>query len=316
MKLYLSVTFCRRILNGLCRSTLQAAPGINMDKEFKGWMSGLAGVLIFSGSLPATRLALTAFDPLFLTLARAAIAGVLAVLILWFLRQPWPARGNKRSLLLVALGVVVGFPLLSALALRHVSAAHALVFGGLLPIATVIFSVLRGDRNPRWLFWLFSLSGSCVVVGFALLQGANVPAFDDLLMLAAIIVCGMGYAEGARLARQMGGWQVICWALVLALPLMLPLCLWTLPGNLQQATLPAWLSLGYVSLFSMLIGFFFWYRGLAQGGVAAISQLQLLQPFFGFGLAALLLGESISTTMLVSALVVALCVFGARRAVT
>jgi len=209
--------------------------------------------------------------------------------------------------------VVVGFPLLIALALRHVSSAHATVFVGLLPVVTVIFSVLRGDKNPRWLFWLFSLSGSLVVAGFAMGQGVSVSASDDLLMLIAVIVCGLGYAEGARLARRMGGWQVICWALVLSLPMMLPLCLWMLPGNFQQAAWPALLSLGYVSLCSTLLGFFFWYHGLAHGGIASVSQLQLLQPFFGLGLAAVLLGEHVSTMMVAAALAVALCVVGARR---
>lgn len=289
---------------------------MNMDKRFKGWASGLMGVLIFSGTLPATRVAVATFDPVFFTFARAAIAGVLAALLLLVLRQPRPARSDNRALLLVALGVVVGFPLLVALALRHVSSSHATVFVGLLPVATVIFGVLRGDKNPRGLFWLFSLSGSLVVAGFAMGQGISVSVIDDLLMLAAIIVCGLGYAEGARLARRMGGWQVICWALVLSLPLMLPLCLWTLPGNFQQAAWPALLSLGYVSLFSTLLGFFFWYRGLAVGGIAAISQLQLLQPFFGLGLAAVLLGEQVSMAMIASVLAVALCVVGARRFAT
>ena len=271
------------------------------------------GVLIFSGTLPATRVAVATFDPVFFTLARAAIAGVLAALLLLVLRQPRPARSDRRALLVVAFGVVVCFPLLIALALRHVSSAHATVFVGLLPVATVIFSVLRGDKNPRWLFWLFSLSGSLVVAGFAVGQGIQVSASDDLLMLIAVIVCGLGYAEGARLARRMGGWQVICWALVLSLPMMLPLCLWTLPSNFQQAAWPALLSLGYVSLCSTLLGFFFWYRGLALGGIASISQLQLLQPFFGLGLAAVLLGEHISATMIAAVLAVALCVVGARR---
>jgi drug/metabolite transporter (DMT)-like permease len=292
------------------------AAGMNMDKSFKGWLSGFLGVLIFSGTLPATRVAVIAFDPVFVTFARAAIAGMLAALILLLLRQPFPARSDMRSLLVVALGAVIGFPLLLALALRHVSAAHATVFIGLIPMNTAIFSVLRGDRNPRRLFWVFSVSGSLVVAGFAVRQGISVSAMDDLLMLAAIILCGLGYAEGARLARSMGGWQVISWALVLSLPLMLPLSLWTLPGNFQHASWPALLSLAYISLFSMLIGFFFWYHGLALGGTASVSQLQLLQPFFGLALAALLLGEHVSMMMIASALAVALCVLGARRFAT
>lgn len=281
--------------------------------ELKGWGSGMLGVLIFSGTLPATRVAVATFDPIFFTLARAALAGLVAALILLLMRQSRPPRGDYSALLVVALGVVVGFPLLLALALRHVSAAHATVFVGLLPMLTVIFSVLRGGENPRRIFWIFSISGSLVVAGFALGQGIEVSLFDDLIMLLAVIVCGLGYAEGARLAQRLGGWQVICWALVIALPLMLPLSLWTLPDNLQQATWPAWLSLVYVTLFSMLIGFFFWYQGLALGGVASVSQLQLLQPFLGFGLAALLLGEHVSTYMIASALAVALCVAGAKH---
>jgi len=273
----------------------------------------MLGVLIFSGTLPATRVAVATFDPIFFTLARASIAGVLAVMILLLMRQSLPARSDYRALLVVALGVVVGFPLLAALALRHVSAAHATVFVGLLPIMTVIFSVLRGGENPRWMFWLFSISGSLVVAGFAAGQGIQVSLLDDLLMLLAVTLCGLGYAEGARLAHRLGGWQVICWALVIALPLMLPLSLWTLPGNLQQVSWPAWLSLAYVTLFSMLIGFFFWYHGLARGGIASVSQLQLLQPFFSLGLAALILGEHVSAAIVASALAVALCVVGAKR---
>jgi drug/metabolite transporter (DMT)-like permease len=295
-------------------STLTKQNGdLKMVKGLNGWSSGLIAVLIFSGTLPATRVAVATFDPVFFTLARAAIAGMIALLILLLMRQSRPARSDFSALLVVAVGVVAGFPLLTALALKHVSAAHATVFVGLLPITTVIFSVLRGTQNPRGLFWLFSILGSLAVASFAFGQGLEVALLDDVLMLVAVIICGLGYAEGARLAQRLGGWQVICWALVLALPLMLPLALWTLPAHLEATPWPAWLGLSYVTLFSMLLGFFFWYHGLAQGGVASVSQLQLLQPFFGLGLAALLLGEQVSTSMFAAALGVALCVAAAKR---
>lgn len=284
-----------------------------MGKELNGWISGLMGVLIFSGTLPATRVAVATFDPVFFTLARAAIAGMIALVILILMCQTWPARSNFRALLVVAIGVVIGFPLLTALALKHVSSAHATVFIGLLPITTVIFSVLLGAKNPHWLFWLFSVSGSVVVIGFALGNGVEITLLEDALMLFAVIICGLGYAEGARLAQHLGGWQVICWALVLALPLMLPLSVWTLPSHLDATPWSAWIGLSYVTLFSMLLGFFFWYHGLARGGVAAVSQLQLLQPFFSLGLAALLLGEQVTLSMFVAALAVALCVVAAKR---
>ncbi|OCR25885.1 transporter [Pseudomonas syringae] len=289
-------------------------PAIHADtKPASGWLNGLIGVVIFSGSLPATRLAVMQFDPVFLTVARANIAGVLALGLLMLLRQRRPATHQLVPLAIVAMGVVVGFPLLTALALQYVTSAHSIVFVGLLPLATAVFGVLRGGERPRPVFWLFSVLGSALVVGFAVSQGLSVAPAGDILMLLAILACGLGYAEGARLSKTLGGWQVICWALVLALPVMAPLA-WALsPPSFSGIDLPAWLSLGYVSVFSMLIGFVFWYRGLAQGGIAAVGQLQLLQPFFGLTLAATLLHEQVSIGMLGVCLAVILCVAGAKR---
>jgi drug/metabolite transporter (DMT)-like permease len=288
-----------------------------MDKTTSGWLSGLIGVVIFSGSLPATRVAVTGFDPVFLTLARASIAGLLALALLFVFRQKRPARDDIASLFIVSFGVVVGFPLLTALALRHITSAHSIVFVGLLPLATAVFAVLRGGERPRPAFWFFSCLGSVLVAGFSLsnslASGLGASLAGDLLMLGAIIVCGLGYAEGAALSRKLGGWQVISWALVLSLPLMLPLAFFTGPQTLAGIDPQAWGGLAYVSLFSMLIGFIFWYRGLALGGIAAVGQLQLLQPFFGLVLAATLLHEEVSPAMIAITLVVVLCVAGARK---
>lgn len=284
-----------------------------MDKTASGWVNGFIGVLIFSGSLPATRVAVMDFDPIFLTTARAAIAGLLGLAMLLLFRQKRPQRGDLLSLAIVALGVVVGFPLLTALALKHVTTAHSIIFVGLLPLATAIFGVLRGGDRPRPAFWLFSCVGSALVAGFALTQGVTASPVGDGLMLAAIVACGLGYAEGAALSRKLGGWQVICWALTLSLPIMLMLTFATLPPSFAGVGSNAWIGLAYVSLFSMLIGFVFWYRGLAQGGIAAVGQLQLLQPFFGLTLAATLLHEQVSSLMVVVTLGVVLCVFGAKK---
>jgi drug/metabolite transporter (DMT)-like permease len=292
---------------------MQRTASLQQTPSLAGWLNGLIGVVIFSGSLPATRLAVAQFDPLFLTFARASIAGVLALGLLLVLRQPRPARSQWLSLAIVAAGVVVGFPLLTALALQHVTSAHSIVFVGLLPLATAMFAVLRCGERPRAVFWLFSILGSLMVAGFALSQGLTAAPLGDGLMLMAILACGLGYAEGARVSRSLGGWQVICWALLLALPLMLILSLWTAPLSFAAITLPAWISLGYVSVFSMLVGFVFWYRGLAQGGVAAVGQLQLLQPFFGLALAATLLGEQVSAGMLGITMAVIGCVAGAKH---
>ncbi len=253
------------------------------------------------------------FDPVFLTVARATVAGVLALALLLLFREKWPERGMILSLAIVALGVVVGFPLLTALALQYVTSAHSIVFIGLLPLATATFAVLRGGERPRPAFWIFSCFGSALVVGFAFLQGITAAPLGDLLMLGAIIVCGLGYAEGATLSRKLGGWQVISWALVLSLPLMFGLALYTQPSTFQTVGPAAWTGFAYVSLFSMFIGFVFWYRGLALGGIAAVGQLQLLQPFFALVLAAGLLGEQVSPLMIAVTLAVVACVAGARR---
>jgi drug/metabolite transporter (DMT)-like permease len=284
-----------------------------LDDRTSGWINGLLGVVIFAGSLPATRVAVADFEPVFLTLARAAIAGLLGLALLLLFREKRPLRADLMPLLVVSLCVVIGFPLLTALALRHVTAAHSIVFIGLLPLATALFGVLRGGERPRPAFWLMSGLGSALVVGFALTQGFAAAPTGDLLMLAAIVVCGLGYAEGARLSRRLGGWQVISWALLLALPVTAGAA-WVLrPDDLAATGTPAWLGLAYVSLFSMLIGFVFWYRGLAQGGIAAVGQLQLLQPFFGLALAGLLLGETVTWPMLAASAAVAACVAAARR---
>ncbi|MET4599863.1 drug/metabolite transporter (DMT)-like permease [Stenotrophomonas sp. 2694] len=284
-----------------------------VERSASGWINGFIGVVIFAGSLPATRLAVMELDASFVTAARASIAALLGLVLLLALRQPRPVRSDLPGLVLVSLGVVVGFPLLTALALRHASSAHTIVFLGLLPLSTAVFGVLRGGDRPRPAFWVFSLLGSACVVGYAARNGIEASLQADLLMLAAIVVCGLGYAEGGRLARHLGGWQVISWALLLALPVMLPLMVAMRPASFTAVAASAWWALGYVAVFSMLVGFLFWYRGLAQGGIAAVGQLQLLQPFFGLALAALLLHETVSAGMLLVTVAAVICVAGARR---
>jgi drug/metabolite transporter (DMT)-like permease len=284
-----------------------------MDDRTAGFFNGLLGVVIFSGSLPATRVAVATFDPLFLTAARAAIAGLVGLAMLALLRQTRPTRSELGAVALVALGVVVGFPLLTAIALSSITSAQAMVYLGLLPLATASFAVLRAGERPRPAFWAFALLGATLVGGYALARAGAGGGLGDGLMLAAILVCGFGYAEGARLSRRMGGWQVISWALALALPVMLPLAALFAPPAWSGIGWPALCALAYVSLFSMLVGFIFWYRGLAKGGIAAVGQLQLLQPFLGLALAASLLGEPVSSLMVAVAAGVVLCVAGARR---
>lgn len=286
----------------------------SMDSSLsRGWLNGFIGMLIFSGSLPATRVAVLEFTPLFLTGMRAVLAALLALAVLLITRQKWPQQQDIFSLIMVAAGVVIGFPLLTALALQHTTSAHSLVYIGLLPLATACFAVLRGGERPRAVFWVFSILGSLLVGAFALSHSSGGSIIGDVLMVAAVLLCGLGYAEGALLSRKLGGWQVISWALVISLPLTASVTLLVAPEAIPEVSTAAWIALTYVSLFSMWIGFIFWYRGLAQGGIAAVGQLQLLQPFFGLALAGLVLHETVQMSMIVVMTGVLVCVFGAKK---
>jgi len=212
-------------------------------------------------------------------------------------RAPLPGRAALWPLAIVALGCVLGFPLLSSMAMRSVPASHGAVLAGMLPLATALYAALRGFERPSKGFWLVALLGTGLVLVFALGQGGGALQRADLLMFGAVNAAAAGYAEGGRLARRLGGQEVICWALVLA-AIPAALLLLTLPGDrlarLATAGPASWLAFGYVTVFSMFIGFFFWYRGLALGGVARVGQVQLLQPFLSLAGAAVLLGENLT----------------------
>lgn len=275
-------------------------------------MWGLLGVLAFSFSLPMTRLAVEDLDPTFVGLGRALVAAVLAGALLAIRRTPLPERKDIPRFAIVALGVVVGFPLFSTLALKHLTSAHASVIVGLLPAATAVFAVLRAGERPSRAFWLAATAGLIAVIVFATTQGVNGFAAADLLVLLAVVSAGLGYAEGGALARSYGGPQVICWALLISAPfLVLPTALAT--PDFGEVGTDAWLGFAYVSVISMFLGFFAWYRGLALGGVAKIGQTQLAQPVLTLLWAALLLGEQVTLAMLVAALAVLACVLATQR---
>ncbi|MFO1068355.1 MAG: DMT family transporter [Geminicoccaceae bacterium] len=281
-----------------------------------GW--GLAGVVAFALTLPMTRLAvLGGMDAATVGIGRAVVAAGLAALLLAVTRQRLPPVRQLRRLAVVALGVVIGFPLLSSLAMALVPAGHAAVIVGLLPAATAAMAVLRAGERPSPAFWLSALAGLAAVLAFATARGASGhPEPADLLVLAAVLLAALGYAEGAVLSRELGGWRVISWALVVALPVTLPATLlllwWRLPA--APPTAGAWAGFAYVAAVSMFLGFFAWYRGLARGGVARIGQLQLAQPVLTLLASALLLGEALTPAALVAAAVVLLCTLATQRA--
>jgi drug/metabolite transporter (DMT)-like permease len=278
-----------------------------------GYWYGFLGVFIFSMSLPATRLAVESFSPTFVALGRAVVASFFAAIILFVTKQPFPKRDHILNFAIVAAGVVVGFPLLSAWAMNSLPSSHGAIVLGLLPLTTALAGGLRGGERPSIWFWLCAVSGSAIVVAFAVYESGTLLWADGFLLLSTVSAA-LGYAEGGVLSRIYGSWQVICWALLLSLPfLVIPVAILILRGALN-ASLPSWFGFGYVSLFSMFIGFFAWYKGLASGGIARISQIQLLQPFLTIFASALVLSEKISSSRMIAAGLVLVVVFWGRRA--
>lgn len=290
----------------------RTAPGVLPP----GLALGALGVLTFSFSLPATKLAVADLDPWLVAFGRAVVAGGLALALLTATRAPRPTRAQWRGLVVVAGGVVVGFPLCTSLALQHRPAGQSAVVIALLPAATAVAAVARAGERPGRRFWLASAAGLLAALTFAATRGAGAggPGAADALLLLAVAVCALGYAEGGRLSRDLGGARTISWALVLSLPLTVPVTLAAALGGGATGGTTAWLGFAYVSLFSMFLGFFAWYAGLARGGVARIGQVQLAQPILSLGWAALVLGEAVGPAEGATAAVVLACVVATQRA--
>lgn len=288
-------------------------------EEIKGLWLGLLGVTIFALTLPMTRLAVGTpeapqMSGVFIALGRAVVAAALSAVFLVATRAPWPRRADWWPLVITAAGVVFGFPLFTSIAMRYVEAVHASVIVGVLPLATAAVGALLHRQRPSAGFWICAAVGSGLVVGFALLRSGSTgvalhPA--DALLLAAMACAAVGYGYGARLSQRMRAEHVICWALVIALPITLPATLITRPQGVLQAS--AWWGFAYVAVFSMWLGFFAWYRGLAMGGTVRVSQVQLVQPFLGMLFAVPLLGERLDAVTVGFALAVIATVFIGKK---
>lgn len=284
-----------------------------MSPTSRGYVLGLIGVAGFSLTFPMTRHAVAELDPVFVGLGRALVAALLALLVLAWQRAPLPSRVQIARLLVVALGVIVGFPLLSAWAMQSVDSSHGALVAALLPLATAAGGALRGGDRPSLKWWAYALAGSALVLGNALHSGGGTFAPADLALVGAMLAAAVGYTEGAMLAREMPPERVICWALVITAPALM-LVLLCYPLRWQAASATAWAAFAYVSVVSMFLGFFAWYRGLALGGIARVAQVQLLQPFLTLLAAALLFGESVAPQMWLFAAGVVLCVVLGRQA--
>ena len=275
---------------------------------------GFVGVAAFSFTVIFTRIAVGGLSPLFIGAGRAVGAAVLAGVALAVTRQPLPRGGQWLRLTVVVAGVVAGFPLLTSYALRTVEASHSAVVIALLPAATAAMAVLRGHERPLPAFWIAAAAGAVAAVAFAL-QGGGLGhvQWADLLLLAAVFAAAVGYAEGGMLARELGAWQTVSWALVVAAPAMLALTVISVVRQPPAASIPQWVAFGYLAIVSMYLGFFAWYRGLALGPMSQVSQVQLLQPVLTMTWAALLLHEHLTWTTLLGGAVVIACAGSAVR---
>jgi drug/metabolite transporter (DMT)-like permease len=291
-----------------------AISGPSITRPGAGLLLGLLGVLGFSFSLPATRLAVQDLDPWFVTFARAALAAVLAAAYLLAVRARLPSPEQWRRLALVAGGAVIGFPLLTGLALVTSESQQGAVVVALLPAATALAAVARAGERPGPVFWGAAVAGLLVVVTFTVANAGGAVTGADVLLIAAVAVCAVAYAEGGVLSRDLGGARTICWALVLSAPVTVPIAAATAATTSLEAGPTAWLGLAYVTVISMFVGFFAWYAGLARGGVARVGQVQLLQPLMTFLWAGLILGEDVGPGTVLAATGVLASVVVTQRA--
>jgi drug/metabolite transporter (DMT)-like permease len=285
------------------------------QNETKGLWLGFVGVAIFALTLPLTRLAVQEFSPFFLSIGRTVLAAAVALPLLLLTRQPRPQAADLRLLAFVIAGVIFGFPVFSALALKTVPASHGGVVLGALPLATAMMSTVFAGERPSIKFWVWSALGSLAVITYALWDGGAELHGGDTLLVVAVILASVGYAAGGQLSKRLGGWQVICWALVVALPLTLPITFFLARDLTFHESAIGWGCYIYLSLMSQLAGFFFWNKGLAIGGIARVGQVQLLQTFMTLAASAAILGEAITLRAIIFALITGACVWFGRKAV-
>ena len=263
-----------------------------MKSENKGMLLGLIGVALFGLTLPATRMALDSFHPIFIATGRALLATILAVIYLAAGKHRRPTLHEFKYLLLVVVGVAIGFPVFTALAMQRVDASHGGVMLGIMPLTTAACAALLFKERPSLGFWLMALLGSALVIVFSLMRGNGSLHWADLSLLLAVLTGSLSYATGGYLARSLGGLQVISWTLVISAPLLVWPTLWFAPSS-WQATNSAWIGFLYVALISQYLAFLPWFKGLSLGGIARVGQAQLLQPFITIIASGWLLSEMI-----------------------
>ncbi len=284
-----------------------------MKNETKGMLIGFIGVAIFSLTLPFTRIAVQEMSPFFISFGRGVLAGVCGALLLLVTKSPFPTRSQFKKLLVTAFGVVYGFPIFTSLAMQTLPSAHSGIVLGILPLAMSAMGALRFRERPSFAYWITAVCGTLLVLVYSMIDGGGGLAFGDIWLLLAIITAAIGYSEGGKLAKEMGATKVISWAVALTLPINIPATYFFANTALTDLSASVFISFLYTGLFSAFIGFFFWYRGIAMGGVARVGQVQLLQPFLTLIGAYFLLGEPITLLNVVFAIAVLVVVLIGRK---
>jgi len=275
-----------------------------LNTETKGMLFGLFGVIAFGLTLPMTKIIVPYLDPIFIGLGRSAFATIIAVALLLKFTNTIPNKRQMIQLAIIAIGVIIGFPIFTTIAMQSVPASHGAIVVGILPLATAIAGAIIAKEKPSFTFWLVSLIGTALVVGYTLLQGNGSFHEADSALFIAVISVSIGYAVGGKLAKELGGWQVICWALVISFPFIIIPTINYAPENLFDFSLSTYLGFLYLTVISQLFGFFLWYKGLAMAGIVRVSQIQLVQTFITIIASVILLNEVIDIQMIIFAILV------------
>lgn len=286
---------------------------MTLSIETKGMLIGFVGIAIFSLTLPFTQMAVNEMSPFFLAFGRASIAGICALILLLFNKSKFPNRVQIKKLIIIVVGVVYGFPIFTSIAMTTLPSSHSGIVLGILPLAMSLFAAIKYKEKPSLSFWLTSIFGTFMVISYTFMDNDGSLMIEDLWLLFAILFAAIGYSEGGILSKEMGSIAVISWALVISLPLNLFASYVFYETSYATISFQAFMSLMYVGLFSMFIGFFFWYKGIAIGGISRVGQVQLIQPFLTIIGAYFLTNEKITFLNILFALIVLIVIIIGRR---
>ena len=286
---------------------------MNLSIETKGMLIGFVGISIFSLTLPFTQMAVNEMSPFFVAFARASIAGICALILLIFTKSKFPNKIQIRRLIIIVIGVIYGFPIFTSIAMKTLPSSHSGIVLGILPLAMSLFAAIKYKEKPSSSFWMISIFGTFIVISYTFIDNDGSLMIEDLWLLFAILFAAIGYSEGGTLAKEMGSIGVISWALVISLPINLFASYLFYEINYTSISFQAIISLTYVGLFSMFIGFFFWYKGIAIGGISRVGQVQLIQPFLTIVGAYFLTNEKITTLNILFAFMVLIVIIIGRK---